>query len=527
MMKSFNDLNPMQRGSLTGKAIYLFLFILTPILFALSALIKAPLVDAFHEGEYLIAALSMHDYYSGVAAFPVLVHGAMDFIPALIAGRVGGPDHMIAWTRLLNFVAVGICWVVYMDLGRTVLRNHPQRLAMLGAFVALFFLMTNAADIDPVHRQQSFLGTRDIFLMLSLWSAIRAAACDRSVAIAGFHVLSGVFAAACLYWSYDRGLMAGIWLLMLSAGFIYQGKYKSAATLLLSYAAALFLVSGTGVAGSLGENLHNIGYWVKSSGDVWYISFKNKLQALPGALCLAAFAVLVLIIAAQWLLKNRSQHNAPYVLGLAVMQLVFLTKLYSLPLFPTGHYFIWPSIILVIMILPEQPWVRTLSTQLADFWRPATGGNKVLLAAFAALALSFFANPVVFSAMNVRNAIKIPADAELIDANRYSLDGLPTQDVSCILLWTNEGALSVLSKKRACTNYPYPVYISRAQEAAVLEQLKKNPPGLIVYDSPFWSTKIYGRDMKERLPAIDQFINDNYVFSENRSGYVFATPKQK
>ena len=59
MMKNYKESTPMQRSSNFEKAIYLFLFILAPILFALSALIKAPLADAFHEGEYLIAALSI------------------------------------------------------------------------------------------------------------------------------------------------------------------------------------------------------------------------------------------------------------------------------------------------------------------------------------------------------------------------------------------------------------------------------------------------------------------------------------
>ena len=143
-------------------------------------------------------------------------------------------------------------------------------------------------------------------------------------------------------------------------------------TLLLSYAAAVFLVSGTGVMGTLAENLHNIVYWVKSSGDVWHIAFKNKLLPLPGALCLLAFALLVLAFAAQWLLKNRTQRHAPFVLGLILLQAVFLTKLYSLPSFPVNHYFIWPSIILLIMIVPEQPWARTLNAQLTDFWRAET-----------------------------------------------------------------------------------------------------------------------------------------------------------
>jgi len=187
----------------------------------------------------------------------------------------------------------------------------------------------------------------------------------------------------------------------------------------------------------------------------------------------------------------------------------------------------------LMIIAPELTWARILNAQLTNFWREghgwhaATRGNKVLFGALVMLTLSFFGNAVALSALTVRSAVKPHTNMELLDIQRYALDGLVTENLSCVFLWTNEGVLSLFLKKPACTNYAYPVYISRAQEATVLGELKKNPPGLIVYDSPFWSTAIFGRTMKERLPAIDQFINENYVFSKNRHGYVFATPKQK
>lgn len=532
-MKIFELSKAMGKNSYIDKVIYFFIFIVVPILFALSAQIKLPLQDGFHEGEYLVPLTAVRDYYRGISAFPVLVHGAMDFIPALIANMVAGQDHLIVWTRLINTLVVAICWVAYMDVGRTVLRKHPQRLVSLGTFVAVFFLMTNAADVDPVHRQQAFIGTRDLFLMLTIWGAFKADACDHLLTNLALLAFSGLSAALCLYWSYDRGVISGIWMLVLSVGLIAQNRYKGMAAMLMAYVTAMLVVSSTRMLGTIGENLHNVVYWVKSSGDVWSMSFKSKSVALPSAFSLMLFSLLVLAFAAQWLLKNRRHHFAPYVLGVAAMQAVFLTKLYNLPFFPTNYYFIWPTIILLAMMAPEMPWAKTINGQLSNFWQAGHGwhaasrGNKVLISALAVLTLSFFTNAVVFSIISVRAAIKNPADIELLDTERYALDGLDTKNVSCVLLWTNEGAVSLFLKKPSCTNYTYPVYISQAQEATVLDELRKNPPGLIVYDSPFWSTNIYFRTMKERLPAIDQFINDNYVFSKNRSGYVFATPKQK
>ena len=60
---------------------------------------------------------------------------------------------------------------------------------------------------------------------------------------------------------------------------------------------------------------------------------------------------------------------------------------------------------------------------------------------------------------------------------------------------------------------------------SVLNEFQRNPPELIVYDSPWWSINIYDRHMRERLPLIDKFIQSNYIFHNEGQGYVFATIK--
>ena len=117
------------------------------------------------------------------------------------------------------------------------------------------------------------------------------------------------------------------------------------------------------------------------------------------------------------------------------------------------------------------------------------------------------------------------SDQKLVDSKHYGYDVLADYEFECVFQWSNEGIFSLLSKKPYCTKYGYGIYISKVNEASALNELKKNPPGLIVYDSPYWSMKIYGRHMRDRLPAIDSFIKENYVFHNTGTGYVFATPK--
>lgn len=516
------------------RLIWLVLFVLLPLGLAFNVNLVAPLLDSFHEGEYLGNLQVLDNYHRNLSAFPVLIHGAMDYLPSMVARAIAGTDHVIVWTRFLNVLAVAVCWLLYLDLSRVILREKVEKQVWGVLFFILFVWMAVAAGDDPVRKQQAFLGTRDIFLVLSLWCGARALYSGAKSATYAGLAGAGAFAAMSLYWSYDRGILAAVSIICFAGTLLYQKKWAYTSALVSAYVAALLLVSEWNGAGSLAGNVINITYWIKNTGDVWFIPMRGKLLALPGALVMALFALSVMAHAVLATIKRDPQRNLPLVLSLLMIQLVFLTKLYSLPGFPNSYYFIWPAFLLLILVPPESTVVSGVNNALARLFahtsQPAGAlarNDKSVLLGALLLGLMLGANAIVSTLQTAWQLARPAADLKLADSKRFGLDVIAPKSFDCIFQWSNEGVFALLSKKPYCTNYTYAVYISKGAEAAALNELKNNPPSLIVYGTPFWSMSIYGRNMRERLPAIDRFIQENYVFHDTGSGYVFATLNSK
>jgi hypothetical protein len=115
------DKNLMQKNFLEyaiEKHRYLF-FCAIAGFFAFSTNISHPILDSlylFHEGEYVGLLWNMRSFYNGEISFPLLIHGAMDYIPAIVASFIYGDDHVIVGTRAINTIAVWISWLLFLDL---------------------------------------------------------------------------------------------------------------------------------------------------------------------------------------------------------------------------------------------------------------------------------------------------------------------------------------------------------------------------------------------------------------------------
>ncbi|MBC3869478.1 hypothetical protein [Undibacterium oligocarboniphilum] len=516
----------------TKKLIFVFVFILFPIGLAFDVNLTKPLTDGFHEGEYIGNLHAIRSYYSGISVFPMLIHGAMDYLPSILASVIASDSHLLIWTRFLNILAVALCWVLYIDLSRIMLREQSEKIVWGLLFYVLFLWMAIATGDDPLKKQQAFLGTRDLFLLLSLWVGARALYC-RSVSSAYFHMIaSGAFAAMSFYWSYDRGILSAIWVIIYAVTLLFQRNGASAFAIALGYIATLVIVSQSTIFGSLLDNYHNIVYWLKNTQDVWFLAFKYKLPALPGALAMLIFSLVVIFHAIIKSTHQGKQRLLPIALGLIFIQLVFLTKMYSLPGFPTSYYFVWPSFFLLILMPPKSDMVRGVNEHLAQLfsyvnrtYAVLSRSDKRIIWGVELLLIIIFSNSIVSDLNKARQLVHPLPDQVLIDGKHYGIDAANRYNFDCVFLWSNEGVFSLLLKKTYCTKYTYAVYISKNDEASVLNELRNNPPGLIVYDSPFWSMNIYGRHMRDRLPAINRFIQENYIFHDSGNGYVFATPK--
>jgi hypothetical protein len=508
----------------------MYIIFLVPVIIGLNTAFHAPLLDRFHEGEYLGNLLNMMGYYSKSAPFPVFVHGAMDYMPALISFLISDEHYYIALTRYLNIGAVVICWIMWLDMSRVILRRHEEKLVWLGLFYLIFLWMTLSIGADPVLKQQSFIGTRDLFLMLSIWSSIRSSSVQ-PVSGKLFLLFSGVFAAFALYWSYDRGILSLIWILGMGFVFILNGRQREVAIIFASYICSIFALSEIGLFGKFSENIYNIKYWIINTGEVWNYPLRDKIIALPymaGMIGLFLFAVYN-IVASDGIKK--AILAKPYIVGLILMQIVLFGKMLSLPGFPTSYYFIWPTLLLLIFTPPKLLLTSLINKKMiriankADELRANFLKSKSLLFFSACLILIFLSNALVHSALSIRNLGRLMPNEKILEKKYYGIDTLDSRKIKCVFNWSNEGVFSVLLNVPYCTKYQYAVYISKGNEFAVLEELKSQPPDLIIYDSQFWSMSIFGRHMRNRLPNIDRFIMENYNLVSGANGYVFAIPK--
>ncbi|NMZ11757.1 hypothetical protein HBO07_10745 [Pseudomonas proteolytica] len=521
-------------ASYVNKIILGVLFILMPLGLAFDVNLIKSLTDGFHEGEYIGNLLNLEIYYSGMSSFPLLIHGAMDYVPSLLANKIVGENHLLVWTRFLNVAAVALCWLLYLDISRVILRRQSEKVLWGFLFYFTFLWMAIASGTDPVSKQQAFLGTRDLFLILSLWGGAKAFSCDSGVRAYLYLVVAGFFAGLSLYWSYDRGVISAIWILICALTLFFQRRSLAALATLLAYVTAVLLVSQMRFFGSLIDNYNNIVYWVLNTSDVWFLAFKMKLTALPGAFAMLIFSLAVILHAIVRIIYSTVIEKLPLVLGVIVVQLIFLSKMYSLPGFPTTYYFIWPSFLLLVLVPPKAKIAIEIDkciTQMIDQIRSAFKvlnlQDKLILGGAGVLVLILSSNSLVSGFGKIIQLIHPLPDEAMVDRNQFGVDILSKLGTGCVFLWSNEGVFTRLFNKPYCTKFPYAVYISKGEEVDALIYLKSNPPGVIVYDSPFWSMSIYGRHMRDRLPAIDRFIRENYVFHSSGTGYVFATPKAR
>lgn len=502
-----------------------------PLIIGFNTAFNAPLLDGFHEGEYLGNLLNIVDYYSGSSPFPVLIHGAMDYIPAIVSVHIFDVNNYIVFTRYFNIGAVVICWILWLDMSRVILRRHEERLVWFGLFYAIFMWMALSAGENPVLKQQSFIGTRDLFLMLSIWSSIRSSTIH-NLSEKIFLILSGIFAAFSFYWSYDRGILSIIWISGLGFVFILNGRRREVASIFVGYICAIFAISEIGLFGKFSENLFNLKYWLINTNEIWNYPLKSKIVAIPymagmiGLFLFVIYNIFVSVGVRKAILAN------PYLLGLIIMQIVFFGKMLSLPGFPTSYYFIWPTLLLLIFEPPKFLLTTLIDKKLknitgrADELRAIILESNGLLFFSISLVLIFLSNIFIQATLyNIKNILKWVPNEKIIEKKYYGLDGLDSTKFKCVFNWSNEGIFSVLLNVRYCTKYQYAVYISKNNESTVLAELKKQPPDLIIYDSPFWSMSIYGKHMRDRLPNIDQFIKDNYKMVPGMNGYVFAIPR--
>ncbi|MFT0545084.1 hypothetical protein ACMHYO_01860 [Allopusillimonas ginsengisoli] len=321
------------------------ILICIPVILALNVNLNQMLTDSFHEGEYLGNVWAMRNYYRDAGNFPVLVHGAMDFIPSLISLEIWGDGRAIIYTRLVNVLATLAGWILYILSAKKLLGEG--KIFAFALFMFSFIWMAASSGTKPLGLQQAFIGTRDAFLVTSIFLAITGMSATSEIRRLLFLCAAGFAAAISLYWSYDRGIMAAAFVCVLGLIFLSTRRRIEAAAVSFGYLICLLAVSLSGLLGTARENVSNIMYWIKYSSEVWYMSDALKMPVVYWGGGIALFAVFAIAYALIKIYSYRLNDMTPILGGLIAVQILFIFKLFSLPT-PNSFYFVWPAILLFL-----------------------------------------------------------------------------------------------------------------------------------------------------------------------------------
>jgi hypothetical protein len=308
------------------------LFCVVAGFFAFSTNVAHPIVNSFylfHEGEYVGLLWNIRQFYKGETPFPLLIHGAMDYIPATIATLIWGDEHVIVGTRVINTIAVWICWVLFLDLCYLLI-SKIDHILWAAIVIVIFVVFAPALHTDALLVQQAFLGTRDLFVVATIWAFAKYSAAISLIQKRLFIIIGTTSTVIAIFWAYDRGLMSLTFLGIIFLSVMMNKKVLDAMVLLLVALLVLMFLQSSNIFGSLLDNIYNITYWIKNSAEVFGISANaaSSLILTPVALLLCVARIVLALIS---LPDNRAEGNSAIILGIVVIQLLLLKSTLNRP----------------------------------------------------------------------------------------------------------------------------------------------------------------------------------------------------
>lgn len=507
----------------------------------------AVLDDPFHYGEYFASAATL--FAPAPPSFlPLTIHGALDFLPALLAEQLwGATTHFLPTYALYRGLDITAA-LLLVGLAHAALRpgnmhNGPAGRAPAVAGVLAVALM---APMMVGYRDLVLLACLALFLPLAEHPAAR-----RPLLL----VLFGALAGLGVFWSFDRGI-AGAGALGL-ATLVLCRQDRRALLAPAAFALTTALVFAYSRSCSLASYLENLRV-LASTASAWSYGWA------PDALLLTALSLCVNGVAAASALPALWRSGrAPETVALALLMVAMLK---------VGTNRADPMHIYMAMWVPALVVLRALGLALPA---PQLPGRDLLLVLLAAPALLLaglltvkfrqfgmllaLALPLAAVVARRPHGMPRPAAALLVvvlglalahwgytaaqggarghyrwlgvlaaqpDNRAASAPGvgwaaaeLARTGTACVFDLSNHGVINGLARLPTCTRFTYPVYAGPQHEAELIAALRAAAPPVVVYSASHWSYQIDGRAMPQRFPALDAFLLARYPAMRCQHGY--------
>lgn len=475
--------------------------------------------EAFHQGEMLGNVWHMLAYYQGVASFPIFIHGGMDYWPSLIAKFCFGENHIIFGTRLIVVFATMISWIVFLNLGISLLLKAGASLTQQMLFIGIFILTLPFSDFSVMAIEESPVGMRDAVILCQAYLLFKYCYSD-DARKNYFLVFMFFLQPLAIYWAYDRGVASSLGCLVVILMLLKQRKFTELIPLFLASALSFGLLEVTRIGGTLSENLINIQYWASHSKEVWGLRFHFRGSIVFLMPICSLFLLFVYLFSKR---ESISKDKLLWLVFLFVIELLLLKSALNRPNLHRVLMSAWPSILILMSIMGAKARAVTPVPIAVNRFNSIQGVRHLALILLL-IPIALFRLPVEQVNEFGKMVRHMPSDSNLagggIMSAAKSLEGQ-----SCSVNFVNQGVITLMSRTKHCTKFPYMIYASESEQKALIEDIQNASPVSVIIDSNDWSSGIDGRLMKNRLPMLYDYFIKNYPQSSSVGNYAVLTKK--
>lgn len=495
------------------------------------------LSDPFHHGEYFASAVIF--FTTQIVNFqPLTIHGALDFIPALMARAIWGAENYFLPTyflyKLMNIASSIMLLIIVYEITK----DKAFR----------FIILLSMGVAAPL-----LVGYKDIYLLLSL--SLFLILCKNPLETAFdmvMLVIFGVLVGLGLFWSFDRGI-SGVASFGVASLFL-TFKNKRFAISLAAFFVSVFLISFFSQTFSIENYVENIKVLLATSSQ-WSYGWQRS------AVVLSIFAVIFNLVVIGSVLeesyRNKSLISRMHELIMFSLLSLFMLKI-GINRADWGHIYssLWAPMLMLFYFYNERIFTKAINKILVillfviasalsvkdGIFLPAFVTGAIVYIAFSEsrnlsssfLKISYGAFVALSLLFTLPTSTKYATDKYLwlghvfsppnnlsssIEGMRWVSDRLLERKSNCVFDLSNNGIINGLTSLPSCSRFTYLVYAGQKHEQELINSVRLTSPKAIVYSSTYWSYAIDGRSMRDRFPDLDIFLLEKYPTIECANGY--------
>jgi hypothetical protein len=507
------------------------------------------ITDPFHVGESFAALPALLLTTDAEASPPLLIHGARNFVPAVLARAWFGEGRHFYPTLFIQAVLGIVTAVLFVAVALLMSSDLPNK----------WWLLWPSGLIGAVvFSEKDLFALLSLLLFLILFRSLEGHGSDWRLAIA-----FGVSVACGLFWAFDRGIASAVSLG--AASLILIPRHPR---LLISFGVFVIVVVALGAIHpvfSLAHYVQNVWFLIQTSSQWRYEPSFMTVFLTVFAYMMSVLAMAILLFGGSGP-KQRRERLAWTVLWIG---LTLFTLRISVNRADTGHVIqsIWIPVLLalgsstvrspmnsratVAALAPISALVvAVIGFGIADlrFYALATwaglsvvwagiqllprgafrvGRMGLLAGSWGAMLLLILLltrlpiDPPTYATLQRWSRIADPPPNSTLvqDGLRWVADRVLASGSDCVFDLTNHGIIQGLTGLPSCTRFTYLVYADRSHESEMISVLRAKSPSVIVYSSDHSSYRIDGRAMDERFPALDAHVVSAYPYADCALGY--------